>query len=67
LTNSKANVSRMRPKIAISYEEGPKKYFGPGKRSPIPSTAGNPITMVVQRRESEADLLRGREAIKWER
>jgi hypothetical protein len=27
LTNSKANASRTCPKIAIGYEEGPKKLF----------------------------------------
>jgi hypothetical protein len=40
-------------KLQSAMKRDLKNYFGPGKRSPIPSTAGNPITMVVQRREEQ--------------
>ena len=32
------------------------EYFGQGKRSPVPTTAGNPIETVIQRREMQAVL-----------
>ncbi len=33
-------------------KKGLKDYFGVGKRIPAPSTEGDPVTMVVQRRDS---------------
>ncbi len=38
-------------KLQLAMKRDLKNYFGPGKRSPIPLTAGNPITTVVQRRD----------------
>jgi hypothetical protein len=40
-------------KLRSAMKRDLKNYFGPGKRSPIPMTAGNPITTVVQRRDKQ--------------
>ncbi len=40
-------------KLRPAMKRDLKKYFGPSKRSPILSTAGNPITRVVQRRDEQ--------------
>ncbi len=34
-----------------AMKKGLKNYFSQGKRSPLPSTAGNPIATVLQQRE----------------
>jgi hypothetical protein len=35
-------------------------YFGEGKRSPVPTTAGNPIETVIQRRELQTGTPTGK-------
>jgi hypothetical protein len=35
-------------------------YFGDGKRSPVPTTAGNPIETVIQRRELQTGTPTGK-------
>jgi hypothetical protein len=40
-------------KLRKAMKRDLKNYFGPGKRSPIPSMAGNLITTVVQRRDEQ--------------
>ena len=35
-------------------------YFGDGKRSPVPTTAGNPIETVIQRRELQPGTPQGK-------
>ena len=49
-----------KPRSAM--KKGLNNYFGQGKRSPLPSTAGNPIAMVLQRREVQGGTLMGKES-----
>ncbi len=41
-------------------------YFGDGKRSPVPTTTGNPIDTVIQRRESQPGTPKGKGGSKTE-
>jgi hypothetical protein len=41
------------PKIAKDVKKGLKDYHGVGKRIPAPSMEGDPVTTVVQRRDSQ--------------
>jgi len=54
-TTSKKQQSERKQELANKLRSAMKKnltaYFGKGKRSPGPTTAGNPIEMVIQRRE----------------
>ncbi len=36
-------------KLQTVMKKGLEDYFGKGKRTPVPSTKGNPISTVVQR------------------
>jgi hypothetical protein len=47
-----------KPRSAM--KKGLKNYFGQGKRSPLPSTAGNPIATVLQRREVQGGTPTGK-------
>jgi hypothetical protein len=43
-----------------TMKKGLENYFGQGKRSPLPSTAGNPIATVLQRREVQGSTPTGK-------
>jgi hypothetical protein len=51
-------------KLQTDMKKGLKAYFGAGKRIPAPSKDGNPILMVVQRREGQGDTPRENSANK---
>jgi hypothetical protein len=42
-------------KLQTAMKKGLKDYFGKGKRAPVPSTKGNSISAVVQRRTKHGD------------
>ncbi len=42
-------------KLQTAMKKGLEDYFGKGKRAPVPSTEGNPISAVVQRRTERGD------------
>ncbi len=46
-------------KSRTAMNKGLKDYFGKGKRAPVPSTKGNPISVVVQRRTKHGDTQQG--------
>ncbi len=46
-------------KSRMVMKKGLKDYFGKGKRTPLPSTKGNPISTVVQRRKEQGDTPTG--------
>jgi len=54
-TTSKKQQSKRKQELPKKPRLAMKKhlteFFGKGKRSPGPTTAGNPIEMVIQRRE----------------
>jgi hypothetical protein len=46
-------------KSQMAMKKGLEDYFGKGKRAPVPSTKGNPISVVVQRRTERGDTQQG--------
>ncbi len=46
-------------KFQTATKKGLEDYFGKGKRAPAPSTEGNPISAVVQRRTKHSDTHQG--------
>jgi hypothetical protein len=47
-------------KMQTAMKKGLKDYFGKGKRASVPSTKGNPISTVVQRRTKCGDIQQGK-------
>jgi hypothetical protein len=46
-------------KLRTAMKKGLEDYFGKGKRAPVPSMKGNPISAVVQRRTKRGDTQQG--------
>ena len=46
-------------KLQMAMKKGLENYISKGRRAPVPSTTGNPISAVVQRRTERSDTLQG--------
>ncbi len=64
LTTSEKQQSKQEQELPKKPRSVLKKdltaYFGDGKRSPVPTTAGNPIETVIQRRELQTGTTTGK-------